>query len=212
MTLAKLPDSAAAGLAIAQPTQAGRRAAAYVLADAFQDDPIFEWCIPDAERRAAILPDAFAAFVDSLAHHNETYLATAGVQPIGATLGAPAGVEPLTPDAEEALIARLAQLIGPGPDLDRLFQVMELLGDHHPSADAYYLWFIGVVADAQGRGVGSQLLAQITERCDAAGTAAYLEATTPGNRALYERHGFVVLEEISVADSPSLWPMWRAPR
>jgi hypothetical protein len=53
----------------------------------------------------------------------------------------------------------------------------------------------------------------ILERCDREGLPAYLEASSPRNRALYERHGFVVVEEMRLAkDSPPLWRMWRKPR
>jgi len=41
---------------------------------------------------------------------------------------------------------------------------------------------------------------------------AYLEATSPRNRALYERHGFKVTEEFTLGPgSPPLWRMWRPP-
>ncbi len=41
---------------------------------------------------------------------------------------------------------------------------------------------------------------------------AYLEATSPRSRALYERHGFEVTAELrATADSPPMWAMWREP-
>jgi hypothetical protein len=41
---------------------------------------------------------------------------------------------------------------------------------------------------------------------------AYLEASTPGNRRLYERHGFRATEEVMMApDAPPMWLMWRDP-
>ena len=41
---------------------------------------------------------------------------------------------------------------------------------------------------------------------------AYHEATTPRNRALYERHGYVTLGEFTLPDGgPPLWRMWREP-
>ena len=41
---------------------------------------------------------------------------------------------------------------------------------------------------------------------------AYLEASSPRNRALYERHGFAVTEEFFLGKgSPPLWRMWREP-
>ena len=46
----------------------------------------------------------------------------------------------------------------------------------------------------QGRGLGSALLAFLTDRADAAGLHAYLEATNERGVTLYERFGFVVEE------------------
>ncbi|MDP9345553.1 MAG: GNAT family N-acetyltransferase, partial [Actinomycetota bacterium] len=45
------------------------------------------------------------------------------------------------------------------------------------------------------------------------GLPAYLEASSPRNRALYERHGFSVTEELKLPrNGPPLWLMWRDPR
>ena len=53
----------------------------------------------------------------------------------------------------------------------------------------------------------------ILERCDRERLPAYLEATTPRNRACYERQGFRVTEEFHFPkDGPPSWRMWREPR
>ena len=50
------------------------------------------------------------------------------------------------------------------------------------------------------------------ERADREGMPAYHEATTPRNRALYERHGYVNHGEFTLPDDgPTLWRMWRDP-
>jgi hypothetical protein len=49
------------------------------------------------------------------------------------------------------------------------------------------------------------------ERCDRERTLAYLDATSPRNKQLYERHGFRAGEPFAVAGGPPLWPMWREP-
>jgi ribosomal protein S18 acetylase RimI-like enzyme len=85
------------------------------------------------------------------------------------------------------------------------------MDNHHPHQPHEYLWFLGVVPAAQGRGVGSALITPVLERADEAGYPAYLEATSPRNRALYERHGFRAGAPFAVAGGPPLWPMWRDP-
>lgn len=81
--------------------------------------------------------------------------------------------------------------------------------EHHPSESCWYLPFIGVDPRCQGQGHGSRLLRQGLARCDRDHLPAYLEASSPRNRTLYERHGFTVIAEIQVGDSPPLWPMLR---
>jgi GNAT superfamily N-acetyltransferase len=61
----------------------------------------------------------------------------------------------------------------------------------------------------QSKGHGSALLRALLERADHTGTPTYLEATSPDNRRLYQRHGFQVIDELGIAGAPPLWAMWR---
>jgi len=67
---------------------------------------------------------------------------------------------------------------------------MEARHPHDPSH--WYLFILGTEPTAQGRGLGSALLAQVLARVDANGMPAYLESSTERNLALYGRHGFEV--------------------
>ena len=65
----------------------------------------------------------------------------------------------------------------------------------------------------QGRGLGAALLNAVLERCDRERVPAFLEASRPRNRDLYERHGFAVTEEFRLGrGAPPQWRMWREPR
>jgi hypothetical protein len=55
------------------------------------------------------------------------------------------------------------------------------------------------------------LLRAVLDRADREGSPAYLDATSRRNRALHERHGFVTIGELTVADCPPLYAMWRPP-
>jgi len=83
----------------------------------------------------------------------------------------------------------------------------------HPSRPRhFYLAFVGVEPGSQGRGLGSRLMFPVLSEADAAGAGAYLEASTPRSRALYERHGFGVVQEMRLPlGGPALWRMWREP-
>ena len=176
-----------------------------VLAAAFADDPVFVWMLPDAERRVRVLPEVFALFVEAYAHLGASHIAGAAV-----ALWAPPGRQAVPDEAAEEFGWRIAELSG--PDADRVFAVMAALEPWHPHDPCHYLNLLGVDPAAQGRGLGSALLATTLDRADAAAEPAYLEATSPDNRRLYERHGFGTVGEIVVPGGPTLWSMWREPR
>jgi GNAT superfamily N-acetyltransferase len=176
----------------------------HVLASAFVDDPVFRWCIPEGARRDDLLPQFFALVTTALVGYDEVHIAAGGV-----ALWVPAGQAAVPASEAEAFGEALEALVG--ADAERTFAIVDLLESNHPTEPHHYLWFLGVEPAAQGRGIGSGLLSWMLDRGDREGTPAYLEATSPANRRLYERHGFEVVNELSVAGSPPLWPMWRSP-
>ncbi|KFY74840.1 hypothetical protein V499_05162, partial [Pseudogymnoascus sp. VKM F-103] len=60
----------------------------------------------------------------------------------------------------------------------------------------YYVFFVGTRADRQGRGLGRELLGEVTERAGREGRSVWLEATTADSRRLFLRMGFVDVEEV----------------
>jgi GNAT superfamily N-acetyltransferase len=196
------------------PTRKARRAdrdaVSRVLTAAFLDDPVFVWIAPDRAARDAVLPTAFGGFVDAFARHDATHLAPAeGDAVTGAALWSPAGVAPVDPADEGALEASMGGF--DDESLVRLGICLELFAGAHPHEPAWFLQFLGVDPAHQGQGVGSVLLRQVLDAADRTGEAAYLEATSERNRALYARHGFRQIDELVLPDGPTVYPMWRDP-
>ena len=127
----------------------------------------------------------------------------------GAALWLPPGAT-FTPEDDARFETALATAAG--EDVERVGQLGEVMDAAHPTDPHHYLMLLGVTPDHQGTGVGSSLLRAVLDIADAADEPAYLEATSPRNRALYERHGFEVTRELRCADCPPLWAMWRDPR
>jgi len=76
----------------------------------------------------------------------------------------------------------------------------------------WYLEVLGAIPARQGRGLGSVLLRAVLERCDRDRSGAYLESSSERNRALYERHGFDVVEVFEMpGGGPPIRRMWRDP-
>jgi ribosomal protein S18 acetylase RimI-like enzyme len=194
-----------------QVRKAGRGDAATVSrigAAAFHDDVVGRWLIPDEKRRHRRFPDAFRLYFDAYLPHDETYVNVAGT---GAALWLPAGRELFpTEEAGERFMSGMAEIAG--PTADRWFTLEEVFTAHLPAEPHMHLQILAVVPEAQGRGIGSALMATVFERADREGVAAYLEATCERNRALYERHGFECRGLIPLPDGPTLFAMWREPR
>ncbi|QGG95411.1 GNAT family N-acetyltransferase [Actinomarinicola tropica] len=186
-----------------------RDVAVRILSEAFAHDPVISWMVPDAADRRQMLPSVFELFVDAFARHDETHVVPTADVVAGVALWAPPGTEPIHPDDETAFAAGLVDAVG--PHMGRVGTVMELLAGSHPDEPAWYLQFLAVDPVVQGLGLGSRALRGVLERGDAAGEAAYLEATSERNRALYRRHGFRDVGQVALPDGPTLHAMWRDP-
>lgn len=176
---------------------------------AFADEAVARWVAegsPDPDRLGA-------GFVEHMVREalgtDEVLLAVAEGRIVGVSVWQDmAGAKRPAAMAAEAAAGAAAD-----PGLDRVAAVTALIAEHHPDKPHLYLASMGVVPDCRGRGVGGALLRHRLAAADAAGRPAYLEASTPGSRDLYARHGFVQSgSDLALpGDGPRLHPMWREP-
>lgn len=171
---------------------------------AFSSDPVVRWVLRD--------PNVYLTYWPSLVRAQGGRAFGEGTADSiddlgGVALWLPPGTEP----DGEAMAAIAAEAVPPS-EQDEVFRVMEQMDEFHPSEPHWYLPLIGVDTARRGRGYGSHLLRHGVERCDRDRVPAYLEATSPLNRALYRRHGFEELGVIQVGESPPMWPMLRQPQ
>jgi GNAT superfamily N-acetyltransferase len=182
---------------------------ARALARAFYEDPVFNWLVRDDSERMRRSERGFAFYLRRVyLPRDECYALKDGA---GGALWLPPGAWHLGPLAQLRLVPGMVSAMG--RRLPRLLRAIATIESNHPRKPHYYLPFVGVEPELQGRGLGTALLAPVLEHCDREGTAAYLEATTPRNRACYLRQGFEVTEEFCFPKGgPPSWRMWREPR
>lgn len=68
--------------------------------------------------------------------------------------------------------------------------------DLQPKTPVYYLWFIGVKAEDQGKGIGSSLLTECIARAAILQRTICLETSTLRNLPWYEKFGFKMYAEL----------------
>lgn len=181
---------------------------ARVLARAFEDDPVSAFILPDqSTRRHGIEAMYRLVLVPEALKDNECYTTTDhGCVALWTPGGKP------RPGLGENLRLAPTMLRILGRHTPRALRVLHYMESQLPTEPHAHLLLLGTDPDRQGQGLGSLLLRQTLSQLDRERTPAYLEASTPRSRALYLRHGFVVMNEIRLpGGGPPLWRMWRDP-
>lgn len=187
-----------------------RSAAALVLARAFQDDPMYVFIEPDAERRRRVLPWFFGATL-RLGHREGRCDQVPGAAAIW--------LAPGRTDLGPAAFVRSGLVLAPlrfGPAAFRRFVTLTSAFEEagaavHGEAPFWHLFILGVDPPRQGAGLGGHLIAPVLAEADAAGVLCYLETLDERNLAFYRRHGFELASECRQPGLPPFWTMLRAP-
>jgi len=184
------------------PEDQQRAVATLVLA--FASDPVERWMYPDPQQYLTHFPRFLAAFGGPAFEQRTVWQ---GDDFAAVALWLAPGREP----EEAAVVDVLTDSLALGKQGDA-FAVIEQMGAAHPEYPHWYLPWLGVDPAMQGRGLGSQLLAECLMVVDADGLPAYLETPNPRNLTLYERHGFRVVGSAQAGACPPVTFMLREPR
>jgi GNAT superfamily N-acetyltransferase len=182
---------------------------AHALARAFYDDPVFKWLVPNDAERIRRSARGFAFYLCKVyLPHEECYMTADGT---GGAMWVPPDKWRLSPFAQLRLAPGM--VVALGRRLPQTLRAVNTIESKHPHQAHYYLAFVGLEPELQGKGIGTALLRPILDRCDRDRIPAYLEASAPRNRAYYLRHGFEVTEEYHYPkNGPPSWRMWREPQ
>lgn len=170
---------------------------------AFASDPAARWVFADPQAYFEVFPRFVSAFGGKAFDHGSAHL----IDGSATALWLPPEVEP----DEETMVA-LAESVVPEGEREAMFSLFEQMAAFHPQKPHWYLPLIGTDPAKQGNGHGSALLRHALAICDRDQMPAYLEASSPRNVPLYQRHGFVALGMIQAGASPAITAMLREPR
>ena len=183
--------------------------ASAVLARAFHDDPAWTWVLPDATRRAALLPWLFRTGFETMA-------ADLWTTP-GRVLGVSRWLAPGRPVLRVGTTLRVfvATPLRLREATSRYLQYGRAVEDVRARAARgphWYLAGIGVDPSEQRKGIGSALLRPGLEAAEREGLPCVLLTNAERNLSFYGGHGFeVVLETDTPGGPPHAWAMVRKP-
>jgi GNAT superfamily N-acetyltransferase len=172
-----------------------------VLHSAFFYDPFSCYIFPDAEERDRLHPRMMQSFVDLALATGEIYT-VADYAAVAVWFTVP------SKDEDPEFVERTAEICEASGD--RFRTLAATMEHHHPTTEPhYYLQFLATVPSRQSQGLGATLLRDRLRHLDAAGTAAYLESSSPRSAPLYEREGFARITSFAFPGGPAAIPMWR---
>lgn len=196
------------GEAIERATAAQLDDVEATLALAFQTDPALSWILPDPEHRARALRGLFRVLVPA-DFRAGTVLRSAGDE-AAALWRAPGQAHGGTIEFLRTVIPLVVTF---GTALPRGLKVQGGIDAHRPTGRFWYLHYVGVRPEHQGKGHGGRIIRAQTGAADREGLSCWLETATAENVPMYERLGFVTQVEWDVpGGGPHFWGMMRPAR
>jgi ribosomal protein S18 acetylase RimI-like enzyme len=172
--------------------------AASVISQAFLEDPLTSFMLPDKRTRIKTLHKFFSVYGEVNIKNHRGY-------GVGDPLQGVAYWQ--IPDQENLSVsmkslAKLVPLLLTFYPIGFLrarsvFSLQDALHTKHASEPHFYLDNIGVLKSARGRGLASQLIRPFLHKADERGVIAYTDTVTASNVALYEHFGFQCVAEVA---------------
>jgi GNAT superfamily N-acetyltransferase len=176
------------------------KAAAHLLATAFQHDPLMAYVLPNAQRRNRLLPNLYGIVVRYCLRFGAVY-STPGLE----------GVICCLPPGQTTSAGRLALISLSDPPLQlgliglgRFLRASSASDRAHRQAASgahWYIWALGVDPACQGHGFGGQLVQTVLQQAGARGLPCYLDTENPRNVPFYGKFGFRQVSESPITGS-----------
>ena len=110
----------------------------------------------------------------------------------------------------EAEINAIASRFGELKAIKRLEKIGQQVQPKAPSLPHHEIFWLAILPEARGKGIGSRLLKPVLGNADAEKVGCYLVSSNPRNIPFYQRHGFNQSSLIPIS-TLTLVGMWRAP-
>ena len=192
------------------------KSAANVLARAFQDDPIFAYVFPNASERMDRLPHILRMFVHHGVLYGEVYATSPNLE--GITVWLPSEKADMSPwrMVRSGIFSMMLKMIKEGiskKEIGRAWRYTKYATAMHKRLAPFrhwYLQFIGVAPEFQGKGYAGFLLKPMFARMDREHLHCYLATQNQQVVSIYQHYGFRVIEEGTIPGTEiTHWAMLR---
>ncbi|MBC7813928.1 MAG: GNAT family N-acetyltransferase [Burkholderiales bacterium] len=184
--------------------------AAEIMARAFYRDPLWDYIMPDEHKQAAQLAKTFRVFMTASIRNGQTYGAGDPIEGV-AVWSAPNQKDGFAGLMGAGFLRLLFSPVALGfLKAGSMFGRAEAMQKLYAPEPHFYLNAIGVLPEAQGKGLASKLIRPFLARADAQGVSTYTETMTTSNVPLYEHYGFQCMEDYRVPKTElHLWALYR---
>lgn len=173
------------GVSVEQVDSSELGRAAEVLGEAFAEDPLLRWVMPDAG------PAELKAFFQFFLRRTNPRGRELFVSGDGAAVAVVKIVR-----VSEQVQGEAGQAWAPGGRNSRVADYFCWLEGHRPQVDHHFLEFIGISPARHSKGLGALLLGQLLEKAGDQGLPLWCYSSNPRNLTFYYRHGFRSLGEL----------------
>ena len=185
--------------------------AVLVQSSAFNNDPFWQYLIPNLEKRTKMLPRFFNVFLKVNINNETVYGISTPIEGV-AVWSAPnqKRINLSGFIGSEILKLSLDGFLFPFLKAFKVFIKLENMEKKHASEPHYYLNTIAVLPESQGKGFASKLIRPFLEKADEESVGAYTETMTLSNVGLYEHFGFHCVEQFHVPKTElNVWAFYR---
>jgi ribosomal protein S18 acetylase RimI-like enzyme len=186
--------------------------AADVLAKAFLKDPVTRYLVPDEKERRQFLPYFFRSMVTYGIRYGEVYTYSPHFEGIIIWLPGEAArmsMWKMFRSKGYSMIYTKAD----GEVKKRMFYYFDFVTERRKANSDFAHWFllfIGVKPELQGKGYGGKLMTPMFQRLDPKTMPCCLETQNEKSLGFYERYGFEVIEETKIPKTDlTYWALLR---
>ena len=185
--------------------------AAQVISRAFMDDPLISFMLPFRYTRVKTLYKFFRAYGEINIRNNRGYGFGEPLQGIAYWKSPNQDNMSISVKSLTLFLPLLLTFYPIGYFRAKaILQQIDVLHKRYADEPHYYLDNIGVLPEAQGKGISSKLIRPILEMADSQKVITYTDTVTRSNVALYEHFGFQCVERSSVGNTGiTVWALRR---